>query len=203
MKKLSLILVALLLTLSMAIAANAATPSVMATDVPITNATTSTGAPIPPDFMTDVSVPEQISPVIQATFTALSEAITSGEPLSQALALPEETVAAINDSLAASGLTLDNLTLSEFIPLQVGVFNAEELGNVSSEFEFMTPFTEGEALVVLVGVTGADGAVQWLPCPAVATASGSVQITFPAEVLAEMVGKQVMLAVLSEPEPVA
>ena len=204
MKRFTLTVVALILSLVVAAVANAATPSRMATDVPVSNVTTSTGAPLPSDFlMYVVSATAQVASVIQETFTQISESIGSGAPLSQAFALPQETITAVNESLASSGLTLDSLVLSEFVPLQVGELSVDEFGDVSAEFEFLTPFIEGEALVVLVGIPDANGVVQWLPCPAEATADGRVRITFSAEVLEQMAGRQVMLAVLSEAQPEA
>ncbi len=103
--------------------------------------------------------------------------------------------------LLPEAFNLDQLVMYEFTPITA--FNYEEgFGDIIADFQFATPYADGQAAVALVGIVekteGTDmPVIKWTALPA-KVENGLVKITFPKTMVSIIEERGALLLILSE-----
>ena len=97
-------------------------------------------------------------------------------------------------ALLPAGTDLTKLTMSEYVALGIGEYDAT-MGDVSATFQFPTAFGTNKTVIAMVGYPASDGTVIWQALQTTVV-KGNLQIVFPSELMTK-VGHDAILAVLS------
>lgn len=193
-KKLVALMVAVLMMTVMMTAAYASAPSRTTQNLTTVRTVTTTEEEEPVEVAAAV-VPN--TPEVEAAIEEIAEflATHAGEPVANFFS--DDVKAKILEKLPA-GITLDKFVINEIVTvnIEMPVASTEP---VEIAFDFATTYEDGQNVVGLVGVPGANGEMEWIPVEGVVE-DGQVKLTFEPEVLAQIAGKPVALAVLSEEE---
>lgn len=203
MKKLTSILVALVLILSAA-SAFAAVPSKTTTDnTQVKTVESSTGVKIEESFAIEVAV--DAAPVvkeIENLFTFVNE-----KKMAPIAYFPQETQDKVLEVLKADPaavVDVNKLEINEIVTIKPIEYK-EEYGDIKTEFAFVTRYAAGQKVVAMLslytGEVDANGEfiVEWVVLEAEVQADGSIAVVIPqAEMLKMQTAQSVALAVLSE-----
>ena len=97
-------------------------------------------------------------------------------------------------ALLPTGTDLTKLTLSEYVALGIGTYDAS-YGDVSATFQFPTAFAADKTVIAMVGYAGSDGTMIWQALKTTIV-KGNLVIVFPSDLMTK-IGHDAILAVLS------
>ena len=102
----------------------------------------------------------------------------------------------------AAVLETETLNVHEFCPLVVSNYE-ENYGNVKAAMQFSTPYTEGEKVIVLIGLVtvNEDGtqSVEWIAYEGVGTgAEGAIEVELDAATMAAVQAGNALVAIVSK-----
>ena len=96
-------------------------------------------------------------------------------------------------------LGVDKVNVHEFLAFNVINYDPAE-GSVTTTICFTTPYKANERVLVMVGVTNANGEIEWVALEGVGTGvNGEITVTFPADLLEAIKasGVEPLMAVVS------
>lgn len=196
MKKLTCVLLVLLLCMSAF--AVAAVPSKSTADMVVTQVQSGN---IPAD---SGFVMKPVTEMSGEAYAAKVEACQKEVAKLAASASVEEYFGAIKDSQGNAValkdlLGVDVVNVNEFMPLVVENYDAS-YGSVTMNFQFSTPYAEGEVVVVLVGIEDPlTGEIVWYAFEGIgAGANGDIEVEFTSEILESIQGGTALMAVASK-----
>lgn len=124
-------------------------------------------------------------------FEELKESAKAGQTAAEYFG--EEVMAAAK-AVVAENVSLDNLQVDEFFPLEQAGYKAE-YGAVKATFQFATEYAEGTVLVAMIGIVGENGEITWIPLNA-EVVEGKVQIDFTEEAMQQIAENKAVIALL-------
>lgn len=98
-------------------------------------------------------------------------------------------------SLLPAGISVDDLELDEVVAVNLSGYSPSALAEMGLELGLPTYYADGATVIVLVGITAADGSMEWIPVQGEAS-SGKVHLAFDDETAEKMDGI-IVFAVLS------
>ena len=195
MKKKLLCAMMVIALLATATTALATVPSKTTQDlVRVGQATAEDGTPLDSMF----TIPLEPTAFASQQLTDIAAFVGAGESIVNYFA---EDVKAQISTLLPVGVDPATLTMNEFVSLDLGDYQAS-YGSLTSSFSFATVFDITQTVIAMVGYTDATGTVVWAALPTTVMEDGSVQLTFPAELM-PFLGHDVILSLLSVPPTVA
>ena len=96
-------------------------------------------------------------------------------------------------------LGVDVLNVYEMMPVIVENYDVS-YGDVTFDFQFKTPYSEGEKVLVLIGIEDAiTGAIAWTAFEGVGTGeNGAIEVTFNADTMEAIQNNMAFMAVVSK-----
>lgn len=216
-KALSFALCAALLA-SMALSAMAAALSPTAITTNTTEATVSGASNPAADVETDIkkvsaAAAEATTTVAEEIATAVSDKVAAIAGDTAAAAATEETVAATTEAVAeyfgipaeelkaAVGATEsdEGVTVVAVAPVVATGFDKQATSvTVTVTTTAVTGYTEGEKVTVMIGIPDANGNMTWVAVTGVAGKDGKIVLTYSAELIKELDGKNAVMAFLGK-----
>lgn len=191
-KRIFSVALALVLAFATLTCAFAAPDSISAADVTtaqVVGVTSSSGVTLPADF--------SVAPVAGSNTT---DAVVNGINMAAASVgglttfFGEAAMTAISTVVPA--VQAANLKLDEAFPISVANYSGA-YGDVTVTLRLTKTYADGDVVVAMVGIIGADGTITWTPVEATVV-NGEVAVTFPQAVLEAAAGSEVVVAMLSE-----
>lgn len=161
-------------------------------DTTTTRVVSSTGLQVSADFKVFTTDPTAFSTDVSNQISAF----LSG-PDARIAGFFSEQIQSEISALLPMGMDLGKLEMNEFTALDALNYLVA-YGDVTVAFTFATPYTFGQTVVALVGVSTPVG-VEWHVLSATVNADGEVEIVFPADVVTLVNANEAVLAVLSVP----
>lgn len=189
-------MVALVLVMVLA-AANAGVPSISTNDTTqIKDMKASASETIDQGFILNVvEPPKVVQNEIQSFYQYVNNETGTKAPIGY---FPEAVQQAVQEKLPED-IAEDTLQVNEMISLQTYNYDTK-YGDVTVEIAFATVYQEGSTVVVLVGLSDADGNIEYVVVDAYVTPSGSLMVVFPQELLLRMEkAAAIPLVVFNEP----
>lgn len=207
---------AVLASMALSAAAAALSPTAITTN---TTETTVSGAADPETYIeTDISkvsaaAAEATTTVAEEIATAVSDKVAAIAGTETAAAATEETVAATTEAVAEYfGVSAEELketvgatesgegvTVVAVAPVVAVGFDEQATSvTVIVTTSAATGYTEGEKVTVMIGIPDASGNMKWVAVTGVAGKDGQVVLTYSAELVQELDGKDAVMAFLGK-----
>lgn len=192
MKKFLALVTLLCMVLTSTAALASSVPSKTADDLTqVEVGTTETGVVPETSFAVAVTEPTE---KITAEVTAMQEFVAEAKPVVEFF--PAETQEAIAAVLPET-VKAEEVVVYELAPVAVSNYD-EAYGDVTVDFAFATVFPEDSEVIVLLGLPGAEDAIEWIVKTGTVS-EGKVSVVFTQEELAVMNVEDALMVVMGAP----